>query len=261
MKLLLITITALMLDGFLSGPAVALEIQDAIFTTGNAGKVVFSHDTHLKKKNRTSPNVGCKSCHNDKMIKNIHYTMAQMEHGKSCGQCHNGKRAFALANCTSCHKVRNITYRVRETGPVLFSHTAHLKKQGCKACHNSIFKISGNPKAGMADMEKGKSCGACHNGKTAFSLASCTVCHPVKELVFTIKGAGNTTFSHISHVEMFKCGECHAKYYPAVRSRKMISMAEMESGKSCGGCHDGKAAFTVKANCATCHKIQQTVQS
>jgi c(7)-type cytochrome triheme protein len=28
----------------------------------------------------------------------------------------------------------------------------------------------------------------------------------------------------------------------------------MEKGRSCGACHDGKAAFSVKANCASCHK-------
>jgi c(7)-type cytochrome triheme protein len=30
-------------------------------------------------------------------------------------------------------------------------------------------------------------------------------------------------------------------------------MDEMEKGKSCGACHDGKTAFTVKENCDTCH--------
>jgi c(7)-type cytochrome triheme protein len=31
-------------------------------------------------------------------------------------------------------------------------------------------------------------------------------------------------------------------------------MAEMEKGKSCGACHDGKTAFATTANCAKCHK-------
>ena len=32
-------------------------------------------------------------------------TMAQMEKGKTCGACHNGKRSFAVtANCDRCHK-------------------------------------------------------------------------------------------------------------------------------------------------------------
>jgi len=31
-------------------------------------------------------------------------------------------------------------------------------------------------------------------------------------------------------------------------------MKAMESGKSCGACHDGKTAFSVKGDCAKCHK-------
>lgn len=237
-------------------PAVALEIKDVTFTTENAGKVVFSHASHLKKKNSKSPNISCKACHNDAMKKGVHYTMAQMDQGKSCGMCHNGKKAFALAKCAACHKVRDITFKVKETGPVLFKHSVHLQKKGeCNACHNAIFKTGANPHVSMGAMEKGKSCGACHNGKNAFALSACTRCHPVKELVFADKDAGNVTFSHKSHTGLYKCGECHTKLFAAARSKKKVSMQEMEKGKSCGACHDGKTAFTVKENCATCHKI------
>lgn len=233
----------------------ALEIRDATFTTENAGKIVFRHSTHLKKKNAKSPNISCKSCHNDNMKKGVHYTMAQMEHGMSCGQCHNGRKAFALAKCTACHKVKDVIYRVKETGPVNFRHTTHLTRQQCGACHNAIFKTAGNPRATMAEMEKGSSCGACHNGKTAFSLASCTACHPVKDRTFSLKTAGNVTFSHISHISLFKCADCHTTIYETAKSKTRTTMAEMEAGKSCGACHDGKSAFTVKGSCATCHKM------
>ena len=237
-------------------PASALEIKDVTFTTANAGKVVFSHSAHLKKKNRTAANVSCKACHNDNMIKNTHYTMAEMEQGKSCGMCHNGNKAFALAKCATCHKVSDITFKVKETGPVLFRHSIHLvKKPDCGSCHNAIFKTSSNPRVSMAEMAKGKSCGACHNGKAAFSLSSCTKCHPVKEITFVVKDAGHVTFSHSSHIRLYNCGECHTAFYDTSRSKKHIGMKEMEKGKSCGTCHDGKTAFTVKENCATCHKM------
>jgi len=242
------------LYGF-SVAAEALEIKDRTFTTENAGKVVFNHTPHLKKKSAKSPNISCKSCHNDNMKKGVPYTMEQMYQGKSCGQCHNGRKAFALAKCTACHKVKNVLYRVKETGPVNFKHTTHLTSQQCGACHNAIYKTTGNPRNTMAEMEKGSSCGACHNGKTAFSLASCVTCHPVKDRTFTVKDAGNVTFSHISHVTLFKCGDCHTGIYETVKSKTRITMVEMESGKSCGACHDGKSAFTVKGSCATCHKM------
>jgi len=237
-------------------PAVALDIKDKTFTTENAGKVVFSHASHLKKKNAKTPNISCKSCHNDAMKKGVHYTMAQMGKGLSCGQCHNGKQAFALAKCTACHKVKDVIFKVKETGPVAFKHSVHLAKNPqCNSCHNALYKTGPNPRVSMNSMEKGKSCGACHNGKKAFALSACTKCHPVKELTFVDKDAGNVTFSHTSHLGMYKCGECHTKLFATARSKVRVSMQEMEEGKSCGACHDGKAGFTVKENCATCHKM------
>jgi len=237
-------------------PAAALDIKDKTFVTENAGKVVFSHTLHLKKKTTKSPNIGCKACHNSAMEKGVHYTMADMEKGKSCGQCHNGKSAFALAECSACHKVKDITFKVKETGPVLFKHSLHLQENSdCSACHNSLFKTGANPRVSMADMEKGKSCGACHNGKKAFALAECSKCHPTREITFIEKDAGSINFSHKNHTGLYKCGECHPQIFKTSRSKTKVSMKQMEAGKSCGSCHDGKTAFSVKENCATCHKM------
>jgi c(7)-type cytochrome triheme protein len=256
MKLHWITLTTAILC--CTVPAVALDIKNQTFTTENAGKVVFSHSVHLKKKNAKSPNISCKACHNEAMKKGVHYTMAQMEQGKSCGQCHNGKMAFALSKCTVCHKVKDITFKVKETGPVLFKHTVHLKKNSeCSACHNKVFKTGTNPRASMNAMEKGKSCGACHNGKMAFALSDCSKCHPTKEITFIEKDAGNVKFSHKNHTSLYKCGECHTKIFNTTRSKTKVSMKEMEAGKSCGGCHDGKTAFSVATDkdCDKCHKM------
>ncbi len=232
----------------------ALELKDKTFNTENAGKVVFSHTLHLKKKNAKSANVGCKACHNGNMRDNVRYTMADMDKGKSCGICHNGKKAFALAKCTACHKVREVTFKVKETGPVLFSHTRHLKTMQCGACHSKLFKTGPNKRVDMAQMERGKSCGACHNGKKAFALGACTKCHPVKEKNYKVADAGNVTFSHKIHIDMYRCQECHNKLYIPGSGNRTVSMAEMEAGKSCGACHDSKTAFTVKENCDKCHR-------
>jgi c(7)-type cytochrome triheme protein len=256
MKLRFISITTLIIIASVVTLAAALEIKDATFTTESAGKVVFKHSTHMKKKSAKSPNISCKSCHNDSMKKGVKYTMAQMEQGKSCGQCHNGRKAFALTRCTACHKVKDISMKVKDTGPVLFRHSSHLKKsEYCGTCHNMIFKTSGNATVKMAEMEKGKSCGACHNGKKTFSLASCTTCHPVKDRKFSVKDAGNVIFSHTSHITMYKCGDCHSIIYEPAKSKIKKTMTQMEAGESCGACHDGKGAFTVKENCETCHKM------
>ncbi|HEY3309598.1 MAG TPA: c(7)-type cytochrome triheme domain-containing protein [Desulfuromonadaceae bacterium] len=251
MKLRWIALTISILAGW--APLVAgFEVGDQTFSTENAGKVIFKHSVHLKKKTRTAANLSCKSCHNDKMKKGIHYSMDQMKEGKSCGMCH-GKTAFSLSKCTACHKVKDVAMMVKETGSVRFRHSTHTAKFACGDCHNKYFKTGKNPKVSMAEMEKGKSCGACHNGKAAFSISACNTCHPIKEIGFTVKGAGNVTFSHTSHIGIYKCGECHPKIYGTSRSKTKVSMKAMEEGKSCGACHDEKTAFAVKGNCATCH--------
>lgn len=67
---------------------------------------------------------------------------------------------------------------------------------------------------------------------------------------------GNVIFSHEAHVAGMglKCNECHDKLYTNAKQHKKISMKQMQKGKSCGACHNGKAAFGVTGDCAKCHK-------
>jgi len=233
-----------------------MELRDVTYNTEGAGKVVFSHKVHLKKKTEKSPNVSCKSCHETPRSAKVTATMKDMEQGKSCGKCHNGKKAFSVSKCTACHRVKNITFKVKETGPVLFSHAKHLKTMQCDACHNQLYATGPNKQVSMAEMEKGKSCGACHNGSKAFSIAKCDACHPApKEVVFKVKETGPTVFSHANHVEMYSCGSCHTKLY-SLAPNKRVSMAAMEKGKSCGACHNAKDAFAV-SQCDKCHPVKE----
>ena len=68
--------------------------------------------------------------------------------------------------------------------------------------------------------------------------------------------AGDVLFSHALHVDSagLDCKECHTKLYLDTRKHKHVSMKELQKGKSCGACHDGKKAFSVKGDCAKCHK-------
>ena len=75
------------------------------FTPKGADKVVFDGKIHADKGNK------CADCHQSglfKMKKGADvYTMKQMEEGKGCGACHNGKKAFGVADkaaCGKCHK-------------------------------------------------------------------------------------------------------------------------------------------------------------
>jgi c(7)-type cytochrome triheme protein len=69
------------------------------------------------------------------------------------------------------------------TGTVSFDGTLHAKKGlGCELCHTAgLFQLKKNAdKMTMAEMNRGKFCGACHNGKKAFGTSdakNCQKCH------------------------------------------------------------------------------------
>jgi c(7)-type cytochrome triheme protein len=236
----------------MAGGAVAFELKDVKYRTENAGNVVFSHNDHLKQKKIRN---NCKSCHKESSNKIPKATMAQMEKGASCGACHNGKKAFTLSNCVGCHKVKQVALQAGDFGGITFSHRDHATKQRCENCHTKVYRTGKNPPVGMAAMKSGKSCGACHNGKSAFGLDKCAKCHPFKQPVYRIAGAGDVKFNHGFHLDLYSCRDCHPGTFSAKGKRVTASMGDMAAGKSCGACHDGKTAFTSQENCARCHTL------
>lgn len=240
----------------------AKETKDILFKIKNANPVVFSHDIHLSKYNNN-----CRICHN--AIFDIrqprHFTMAEMEKTKACGACHTGIKAFSVADekeCVRCHKgnPRNIIYKPKGAGDVLFSHELHIAKTGgkCKSCHNGKVITGRGKRVTMAEMEKGATCGACHNDKTAFSVAgNCGNCHKgmkPREIEFKAKGVTDALFSHKSHLGSYGCKDCHSRIFPYKAGARHFTMADMEQGKSCGVCHNDKDAFTTAGSCDRCHK-------
>ena len=90
-----------------------------------------------------------------------------------------GLKLFSVSgDCTSCH-AGDIVYINDDAGNITFSHDAHLGMFGCEECHPDLFKPErGTNLATMEEMENGQSCGACHDGSTAFSVAGdCEACH------------------------------------------------------------------------------------
>lgn len=67
---------------------------------------------------------------------------------------------------------------------------------------------------------------------------------------------GDVVFSHETHVDgmQLACTACHEKLYLNTNQHTTVSMKKMQQGKSCGACHNGKKAFSVKSDCAKCHK-------
>ncbi|MDD2850641.1 MAG: cytochrome c3 family protein [Desulfuromonadaceae bacterium] len=235
--------------------------RNVTYTIKGLGSALFSHEVHIEVTGGA-----CKGCHNGTVItgKEKAVTMAAMENGRTCGACHNGKHAFAVtANCDRCHqglKPKEIIFNLKGTTPATFSHAFHTEAYSCKDCHTKTFPyktVIGQ--ASMDDMGKGKSCGACHNGKDAFaSGGDCDKCHKgMKPGKITFKTlAGEAMFSHEFHLEAYKCADCHTKIFPYKAGKTKVTMGDMENGKSCGTCHNkGKDAFSVQDECGKCHKM------
>lgn len=164
--------------------------------------------------------------------------------------------------CAGAVETKDITFTFKDADPVTFSHEYHLKKyyNNCRICHDAIYNLRKRKHFTMAEMEKTKSCGACHSGIKAFSVASekdCIRCHKGKprEVTYNIRGLGSAVFSHSIHIAKTggACKSCHNGKV-ITGKEKSVTMAEMEKGRTCGACHNGSKAFTVTSNCDRCHK-------
>ena len=77
----------------------------------------------------------------------------------------------------------DVTFPLEGIPSVMFSHDSHVgkAKQKCSDCHYALYTNHAQRKAvGMSGMRQGKSCGSCHDGKRAFSVATkqnCEKCH------------------------------------------------------------------------------------
>lgn len=102
---LVIALIAIAIAVVFIGSAMAVPPGKTVeFAGGGAGKVVFDGKIHADK------GLKCNDCHTKifQMKKGaVKITMADMNAGKNCGECHNGTKAFKssdAANCAKCHK-------------------------------------------------------------------------------------------------------------------------------------------------------------
>ncbi|MGE5239080.1 MAG: cytochrome c3 family protein [Chloroflexota bacterium] len=71
-------------------------------------------------------------------------------------------------------------FEEKRVGSVTFSHDSHVGMgMKCTDCHDALYVTKEKHKhITMAQMQKGQSCGACHNGKKAFNVkGTCNQCH------------------------------------------------------------------------------------
>jgi c(7)-type cytochrome triheme protein len=103
MKKVVLFVALLVIVAFV-GSAFAVPAGKTVeYAGGGAGKVVFDGKAHADK------GLKCNDCHTKifPMKKGGTFTMADMNAGKNCGECHNGTKGFKssdAANCGKCHK-------------------------------------------------------------------------------------------------------------------------------------------------------------
>ena len=66
---------------------------------------------------------------------------------------------------------------------------------------------------------------------------------------------GKVVFDGKNHLDAkVKCLECHSRIFKMKKGSTVMKMADINAGKFCGKCHNGKRAFEPKDNCDICHK-------
>lgn len=175
-------------------------------SVGPDSAVSFSHATHVDYESNR-----CTGCH-PKLYRILgpspRNTHRDMDHGGSCGACHDGKHAFdvrAKESCLSCHAgsrrppaVSNagaadsagsfsgpkpFVFRTGSASPgrVTFRHETHRGKGlKCKSCHPALFGMKLLVQDPNADYHERNQCGGCHDGKQSFGVEdddACARCH------------------------------------------------------------------------------------
>ncbi len=179
--------------------------------------------------------------------------------GYHCNQCHRFQAHRFMKTdtsvCNTCHNIKTFTY-ASSGFPAKFNHESHAKL-GCRECHTGIFQMKkGASRMTMDAMYQGRHCGACHDGKKAFSSTDCGKCHELKgfkkPVTYKVESIGNVSFSHEFHTRIFPCDNCHPKVFEMKKTQKKMTMDAMYNGKYCGSCHNGGKAFP-STDCGKCH--------
>ena len=137
----------------------------------------FDHEKHAA--------AGCKECHPNIFPMKRGITRINMDaiyRGSYCGACHDGKKSFSSSECARCHDMKGLSkelrYKVEGIGDVVFSHKFHTSIFSCDQCHPGTFSMKKTKgKMTMEEINKGKYCGACHNGSMASPASDCGKCH------------------------------------------------------------------------------------
>ncbi|UCG78963.1 MAG: cytochrome c3 family protein [Nitrospirota bacterium] len=160
---------------------IAVSLSSCYFTGENDGKEQAVVDER-------SAGIGisglpCFGCHSPDRFQdqNVFPHSLHKEMGLHCNQCHIIKSHKSLAlngsTCSSCHDLSKMKLSLTSM-PVTFNHGNHSAMFSCGDCHSDVFRMKVNSdKITMKDINNGRFCGECHNGKLASSAGNCGTCH------------------------------------------------------------------------------------
>lgn len=162
-----------------------------VFFAGCSGKEGVSREEIKESGVKTPPLVSsgtealfCFGCHShERFLKGARRGFPHERHKSliHCNGCHEMKMHEFMKTdttlCNDCHNLGRFTY-MGSGLKTLFDHTSHSKRNSCAECHPDVFVMKkGMNRITMADINSGRYCGVCHNGKKAFSSDMCNACH------------------------------------------------------------------------------------
>lgn len=145
----------------------------------------LSHKSHATARvGGRGANGACKKCHGNP------YRNDAPEHGghADCAPCHGHSAQPSMGECGDCHhrgarKARIASRSTKWSVAALFAHDTHGRdprkpqtETECTTCHTNVTKAT---KLAEVENPTMRSCGACHDGKSAFKATGfqCYRCH------------------------------------------------------------------------------------
>ncbi len=127
-------------------------------------------------------------------------------------------------------------------------------RSGCFRCHEESLRAQPVHKR---HSHTGLRCLQCHSypqdkGHGGLKGNTCLNCHNLRE--FPLGSADKLVwFDHARHMKTYPCKTCHMRIFQMKRGSTPITMKAMRQGLYCGGCHNGKTAFSLR-HCSRCHQ-------
>ena len=202
----------------------------------------------------------CKVCHQDIFIMNrwrTHISHSNIEAGKQCGVCHDGKMAFEVKNnCDRCHIAgKKEAERLHHADKVDHAHIQKVAASlGAEWNYQKLpDKRIPVDRFGFIDWLELKRNGIfrpIHSLRKDFK-------HEVRDNKILFKSKSklkNVLFDHKVHSSWINCSSCHPEVFRETLTND-VKMVRMSKGKFCGYCH-GKVSFTF-ADCKRCHSQEK----